>query len=104
MTDAQDEAVEAINERMEALIEEMANTRSVSLLTVLNTYPVIPVRAHLRPFRNYWLNVLCGIVFPVGLFFYFRIWAFRIRLDKDMERIAKANEDAIVVIEKEKNK
>lgn len=104
MTDGQDEAMEAINERMEALIEEMANTRSVRLLTALNNYPVIPVRAHLRPFRNYWLNVLCGVVFPVGLFFYFRIWAFRIRLDKDMERIVKTNEEVIDIIEKEKNK
>ena len=104
MTDTQDEAVEDISERMEALIEEMANTRSHVLLAVLNSYPVISARAHLRPFRNYWLNVLCGVVFPVGLFFYFRIWAFRIRLDKDMGRIVKANEEAIGFIEKEKNK
>lgn len=104
LADAQDEAVEHINERMESLIEEMANTRSHVLLTALNTYPVIPVHAHLRPFRRYELNVLCGIVFPVGLFFYFRIWAFRIRLNKDMERIVKTNEEVIGIIEKEKNK
>lgn len=104
LTDAQDEAVEHINERMESLIEEMANTRSHVLLTALNAYPIIPVHAHLRPFRRYELNVLCGVVFPVGLFFYFRIWAFRIRLDKDMERIVKTNEEVIGIIEKEKNK
>lgn len=104
LTDAQDEAVEHINERMESLIEEMANTRSHVLLTALNAYPVIPVHAHLRPFRRYELNVLCGIVFPVGLFFYFRIWAFRIRLNKDMERIVKTNEEVIGIIEREKNK
>ncbi|MDE5760342.1 MAG: LptF/LptG family permease, partial [Bacteroides sp.] len=104
LADAQDEAVEHINERMESLIEEMANTRSHVLLTALNAYPVIPVHAHLRPFRRYELNVLCGIVFPVGLFFYFRIWAFRIRLNKDMERIVKTNEEVIGIIEREKNK
>lgn len=92
MNDARDEEMVEINERMEALIDEMSNTRNVSLLTQLNNYPVIPVHAHVRPFRNYWLNLACGVVFPVGLFFYFRIWAFRIRLSKDMERIIKTNE------------
>lgn len=104
LTDAQDEAVEHISGRMESLIEEMANTRSHVLLAALNTYPIIPVHAHLRPFRRYGLNVLCGVVFPVGLFFYFRIWAFRVRLNKDMERIVKTNEEVIGIIEKEKNK
>ena len=42
MTDSQDEAVEDINERLESLIDEMSNTRSVTLLTALNTYPVTP--------------------------------------------------------------
>lgn len=98
-TDAEEDCeVEAINERMEALIEEMSNTRSARLIGVLNTYPVLSVRAHVRPFRRYWLNVVCGICLPVGLFFFFRIWAFRLRLGKDMERIIKADEDAIYVI------
>lgn len=104
MVDAQDKEIEEINERLEELVDEMSNTRSVTLLTVLNNYPIIPVYAHTRPFRNYWLNLLCGVVFPVGLFFYFRIWAFRIRLNKDMERIIKTNEDVIRIIENNQNK
>ena len=88
-----DEEVVALNERMGELIDEMSNTRSIPLLTALNNYPVIAVHAHVRPFRNYWLNMLCGVVVPVGLFFYFRIWAFRIRLNKDMERIIHTNEE-----------
>jgi len=94
-----DEEVVALNERMEALIDEMSNTRSIPLLTALNNYPIIAVHAHVRPFRNYWLNMLCGVIVPVGLFFYFRIWAFRIRLNKDMERIIKTNEDIQKIIE-----
>ena len=104
MTDNQDEAMEGINERLENLIDELSNTKSVTLLTALNTYPVNPVRAHVRPFRNYWPNLLCGVVLPIGLFFYFRIWAFRIRLNKDMERIIKTNEDVIGIIERDQNK
>lgn len=104
MNDKVDEEVEKINERMEALIDEMSNTRAMSLLTALNNYPVIPVHAHVRPFHNYWLNLACGVVFPVGLFFYFRIWAFRIRLSKDMERVIKTNEDVIYIIKNFRDK
>ena len=104
MSDGKDEEVERISDRMEQLIEEMANTRSVSLLTVLNNYPIIPVHAHTRPFHNYWLNLACGILLPVGLFFYFRIWAFRLRLYKDLERIIKTNADVVMLMEKDKNK
>lgn len=94
-----DEVMVGINERMEALIDEMSNTRSVILLAALNNYPVIPVHAHVRPFRAYGLNILCGVLVPVGLFFYFRIWAFRIRLSKDVDRIVKNNNDVIHIIQ-----
>ena len=99
MTDSNDEEIENINDRLEKLVDEMSNTKSVQLLNALNNYPIISVHAHLRPFRNYWLNMVCGLVVPVGLFFYFRIWAFRIRLNKDMERIIKTNEDVQKIIE-----
>lgn len=99
MADSNDEDIEEINERLEKLVDEMSNTKSVHLLNALNNYPIIPVHAHLRPFRNYWLNLACGLIVPVGLFFYFRIWAFRIRLNKDMERIVKTNEDVQKIIE-----
>lgn len=104
MNDQVDEEVEKINERMEALIDEMSNTRSMSLLTALNNYPVISVHAHVRPFHNYWLNLACGVVFPIGLFFYFRIWTFRLRLSKDMERIVKTNDDVIYIIKNLRDK
>jgi lipopolysaccharide export system permease protein len=104
MNDApHDEEVVALNERLETLIDEMSNTRSIPLLTALNNYPVIAVHAHVRPFRNYWLNMLCGAIVPVGLFFYFRIWAFRIRLNKDMERIIHTNEEIQNIIKVNQN-
>lgn len=99
MNDADDVVMEELNERMEGLIDEMSNTRSMPLLQFLNNYPIIPVRAHLRPFRQYWMNVLCGLFFPVGPFFYIRIWIFRIRLDKDMQRVIETNKNVCRVIE-----
>ena len=99
MSGNRDEVMENINERLENLIDEMSNTKSIALLTALNNYPIIPVHAHVRPFRRYWLNWICGALFPIGLFFYFRIWIFRIRLNKDMDRIVRTNEDIIGIIE-----
>ena len=99
MSGEKDDEVMYINEKLETLIEEMSNTKSVTLLNTLNNYPVISVSAHIRPFHIYWLNLAAGVIFPVGLFFYFRIWAFRVRLAKDMERIIKNNEQVQFIIQ-----
>ncbi len=103
MSQGEDREMERIGEHLEQLVEEMSNTRSATLLGVLNTYPVIATRAHVRPFRKRWLNTACCIVLPVGLFFYGRMWAFRRRLAGDLERIVEANGNARMVIGKIKN-
>lgn len=100
MSAEKDDEMIAINGKLEALVEEMSNTKSAALLNALNNYPIIPVSAHVRPFHIYWLNLAAGIIFPVGLFFCFRIWAFRVRLAKDMERIIKNNEQVQLIIQK----
>ncbi len=99
MAAERDDEVVAINELLEKLVEEMSNTKSATLLNTLNNYPILSVSAHVRPFHIYWLNLAAGIVFPVGLFFYFRIWAFRIRLSKDMGQIIKNNEQIQFIIQ-----
>lgn len=99
MAGERDDEVLAINQQMEQLIEEMSNTRSSTLLNTLNYYPILSVSAHVRPFHVHWLNLLAGILFPIGLFFYFRIWIFRIRLGKDLERIIHTNEQVQYIIQ-----
>lgn len=93
-----DDEIIALNARLEAIVDELANSRSAAVVNLLNNYPIISVSAHLRPFRLYWLNVAAAIVLPVGLFFYFRIWMFRIRLSKDMKRIVENNDKIKAVI------
>lgn len=100
MANEDDNEVMTINEKLEALVEEMSNTKSATLIGALNNYPVISVSAHVRPFHIYWLNLAAGVIFPIGLFFYFRIWTFRVRLAKDMERIIKNNEQIQFIIQK----
>ena len=103
MSTGEDDEVKAINERLETLIEELSNSRSFTLLTTLNNYPIIPVAAHVRPFHVYWLNLLAGAIVPIGLFFYFRIWIFRIRLLRDIEKVIKTNEDIQFIIKENHN-
>jgi lipopolysaccharide export system permease protein len=62
-------------------------------LNSLNNYPILSTQAHKSPSDHRWLNAVLGICIPVGLFFYFRIWLFGKRLDKDLKRIIQTNND-----------
>jgi lipopolysaccharide export system permease protein len=99
MNDEKDEKILLINNRLESLIEEMSNTALLVLLNAINKYPVISINAHVQPFRNHWLNMAAGVILPVGLFFYFRVWLFGIRLHKDMEQIIRINEEIQIIIQ-----
>ena len=87
-----DHEIERINETQELVIEDLGNTRDKLILTELNHYPIIATHAHTRPFRRKWLNIITGLILPVGLFFYFRMIRFRVRLYKDLHVIRKTNE------------
>lgn len=91
-----DHEIERINEEMERVIADLANTRDRHVLGAINEYPVLVVKAHTRPFERRWLNVLAAIVVPLGLFFYCRMWRFRLRLLRDL-RVIKATDDSLLV-------
>ena len=80
----EDHEIERINEELEAAIKDLSNTRDMQVLHYLNQYPVLAVKAHTRPFDRRWLNIMAAIIIPVGMFFYFRIWRFRLRLLRDL--------------------
>ena len=90
-----DHTIEGISERMEAVIEDLSNTKDKLILSRLNDYPFMTVRAHTRPFEHKWLNVVAAIIVPVGAFLYLRMWRFRLRLLRDLRAINQAN-DAII--------
>lgn len=72
---------------MENLITILSNSRDAAILDALNKLPIVSTHAHTRPFHNYKWNMVLGIIFPVGIFFYFRIWRYRLRLYKDIQQI-----------------
>ena len=90
-----DHEIERINEQLEAIIEDLGNTRDKLILTELNHYPIIATHAHTRPFRRKWMNIVTGLILPIGIFFYFRMLRFRRRLYNDL-RVIKRTNDRIV--------
>lgn len=88
-----DNEIYRINEELESVIEDLSNTRDNVILNEINTYPVLVVKAHTRPFEQKWLNILSAIIIPAGIFFYFRMWRFRIRLLRDLRTIKAANDN-----------
>lgn len=87
----EDREVERLSGRLEALIEELHNSRDNSILMYINMYPILEPDAHTRPFHSARLNVCAGLFFPLGLFFWLRIWRYRMRLWNDMNSIQKIN-------------
>lgn len=90
-----DHVIEDINARMEAVIEDLSNTKDKQVLALLNEYPYMAVKSHTRPFEHKWLNIAAAVVVPVGLFLYFRMWRFRLRLFKDL-RVVKQTNDGLI--------
>ncbi len=86
---ADDHTVIDIDRRLEALVEELHNSSDKRIIAYLNELPILVPDAHTRPFRNPRLNVAAGILLPVGLFFFFRVWRYRLRLWRDMVQIQK---------------
>ena len=97
----EDHEIERINEELEAAIKDLSNTRDMQVLHYLNQYPVLAVKAHTRPFDRRWLNIMAAIIIPVGMFFYFRMWRFRLRLLRDLKVIRYTNTQLINYKDKE---
>ena len=87
-----DHIIEKINDELENVIEDLGNTRNKIIITELNKYPILAVKAHTRPFDHKWLNILAAFIVPMGIFFYFRMWIFRLRLYRDLRTITNCNE------------
>ena len=94
-----DHEIERISEEMETVIDDLSNTRDKVVLTELNHYPIVSVKAHTRPFERKWMNIVAAIVLPLGIFFYLRMWKFRLRLYRDLHVIAETNRRMVARID-----
>lgn len=90
-----DHKIEAINEELEMVIEDLSNSRDRTIVNHLSAYPIMSVKAHTRPFERRWLNIVSAVVVPFGLVLYLRMWRYRLRLWRDL-RTVKAENDIII--------
>ncbi len=84
-----DRVVIDLSNRLENFVDELSNSRDNRVISTLNDMPILIPDAHTRPFEDMRLNRLVGVVFPVGLVFWFRIWRYRLRLWRDLEQLQK---------------
>lgn len=90
-----DHKIEAINEELETVIEDLSNSRDRTIVNHLSAYPIMSVKAHTRPFERRWLNIVSAFIAPFGLVLYLRMWRYRVRLWRDL-RTVKAENDIII--------
>ena len=87
-----DHEIEHISEVLEVAIEDLGYTRDSVILNELNNYPIMATHAHTRPFARRWMNIVTGLILPLGIFFYFRMIRFRLRLYRDLHEIKSTTE------------
>ena len=90
-----DNKIARISDALEPVIEDLANTRDRKILSELNHYPILAVKAHTRPFERKWMNITAAVILPAGIFFYFRMWRFRLRLLRDLMTIRNTNNEIV---------
>ena len=97
----EDRTVVDLSERLENLVEIMHNSKDNVILARMNDLPILVPDAHTRPFRKPRWNMAVGILLPLGLFFFFRIWRYRLRLWHDLTQIQKLGD---LIVERIENK
>lgn len=91
--------IKDLQQEMEGIIERLSNSKDLHLLDALSKYPEIYTNSHTN-FSRREVNVTLGVLFPLGLFFWFRIWRFRILLYRDLRTIVRCNEKTSKQIKK----
>ena len=86
-----DHEMERIVPQLEAIIEDLSNSRDRTIINHLSAYPVISERAHTRPFERKWLNIAAAVVVPLGFVLYMRMWRYRLRLQRDLKVVQAEN-------------
>ncbi len=95
----EDTEVAEIGEQLEAIVEELSNSKNRQVLAELNKYPVLFSTAHVSPFHSRWMNVVAGLLFPLGIVLWLRMWRFRLRLYRDMKQTVRTGERLCLLLE-----
>ena len=85
--------LDKFSDGIEYVISDLSNTRDKIVLDKINRLPIMPVYGIEPPFSAGWVNVILGILFPLGLLFYLRAWFFSMYLKKHINTITVVSEE-----------
>ena len=85
-----DEIAKRLANNVEALVEDLNNSTSPQILSVLGDMPVLYESGTRSPFVHRRVNWVLAVLFPLGLVVWLRVWRFRFRLARDLRQLRKA--------------
>ena len=85
-----DEIAKRLANTVEALVEDLNNSTSPQILSVLGDMPVLYESGTRSPFAHRRVNWVLAVLFPLGLVVWLRVWRFRFRLARDLRQLRKA--------------
>ncbi|MCL1942022.1 MAG: LptF/LptG family permease [Candidatus Azobacteroides sp.] len=87
------EQLQEIIDMEERIVGELVNSRNAMIVSKMNQYPIIPSYRNCAPFKNEYLNLLLGILFPAGLLWYIQAFYYEKRTGKDLTGIIRLNSE-----------
>ena len=85
-----DEIAKRLANNVEALVEDLNNSTSPQILSVLGDMSVLYESGTRSPFAHRRVNWVLAVLFPLGLVVWLRVWRFRFRLARDLRQLRKA--------------
>ncbi|MDO4715604.1 MAG: LptF/LptG family permease [Bacteroidales bacterium] len=93
-----DSVMAELSTRLEAVVVQLSYSRHHDVIALLNTLPVLYAKAHVSPFERKGLNLAAGLLLPLGLVLWVRMWRFRLRLYRELKQIERIGEQLIARI------
>lgn len=84
-------ALRQIEEELESVVEELHNSRDHHIIKLLCDMPILWPESFARPFSSPWANRLIGILLPIGILFWLRMWQYRLRMKRDLNETIRIN-------------
>ena len=94
--------IEKLSERLDALVEEMGNSKNRKVIQLLNEFPVMVVDELRSPLKKRWMNIAALVLFPIGIIIYLRSCRFHRQISLDLKKIRNNAHTLIERMKKEK--
>ncbi len=82
-----EEALHRIEEELESVVTELHNSHDRGIIKLLNDMPILWPETFARPIRSTWMNRIIGLLLPIGLLFWLRMWQYRLRMKRDLNAV-----------------